>query len=118
MSPSSRRDLLKNVGVGGPRLKALLAQDTVPAVGTTEEAAFDHAKFTPVELDSVLNSSSNDFGRHDLARWFGSVSAADGLLRTSSGRQTFRGILISTRTRGNQQPEFSGLSLSERCLSD
>lgn len=67
MSASSRRDFLKNVGVGVPTLKALLAQGAVPAVATSAEAAFDNAKFTPVELNRVLNFSSSDFGPHDLA---------------------------------------------------
>src|SRR5581483_229336 len=92
MSPSTRRDFLKNVGVGGPTLKALLVQGAVPAVTTSSETAFDNAKFTQVELNSVLNASSTDFGPHDLARWFGGASAADGLLRTPSGKQNFRGI--------------------------
>jgi hypothetical protein len=38
MSPSSRRDFLKNVGVGVPTLKALLAQGAVPAAATSVEA--------------------------------------------------------------------------------
>ena len=92
MSPSSRRDFLKNVGVGVPTLKALLSQGGVPAMATSVEAAFDNAKFTPVELNRVLNSSSSDFGPHDLARWFGGASASDGLLRTPTDKQSFRGI--------------------------
>lgn len=70
MSASSRRDFLKNVGVSVPTLKALLALGPVPAMETSAEAAFDNAKFTPVELNRVLNSSSSDFGPHELARWF------------------------------------------------
>ena len=80
MSPSSRRDFLKNVGVGVPTLRALLAQGAVPAIATSPETAFDNAKFTPVDLNRALNASSTDFGPHDLARWFGGASAADGLL--------------------------------------
>jgi hypothetical protein len=92
MSPSSRRNFLKNVGVSVPTLKALLAQGAVPVITTSSETAFDNPKFTPVKLNGILNASSTDFGPHDLARWFGGSSAADGLLRTPSGKQSFRGI--------------------------
>jgi hypothetical protein len=92
MRYSSRRDFLKTVGVSVPTLKALLAQSALPAIASAAETAFDSAKFTPVDLDSAFTASSSEFGPHDLARWFRGASAADGLLRTPTGRQNFRGI--------------------------
>ena len=110
MSPSSRRDFLRNIGVSVPTLKALLAQGAVPAVSTSVEAAFDSAKFTPVELNSVLNASSSDFGPHDLARWFVAASGADGLLRTPTGRQNFRGIPFQLGPEGINNKCWAALS--------
>jgi hypothetical protein len=110
MSPSSRRDFLRNVGVGVPTLKALLTQRALPAITTSPETEFDAAKFTPVELNRLLNASSSDFGPHDLARWFGAASTADGLLRTPTGKQSFRGIPFQLGPEGISSKCWAALS--------
>jgi hypothetical protein len=110
MNTWSRRSFLKTVGIGIPSLQALLAQGALPAVATTTEGTFDKNKFAPLDLTALFNAASSDFGPHDLARWLGGASAGDGLLRTPTGEQNFRGIPFQLGPEGVSKKCWAALS--------
>src|SRR4029077_16913993 len=64
-----------------------------PAFGNPGlEQEQDLKKFRPIDLAPYFTASASDFGAREQAKELGGVSAKDGLIRTPTGKQTFRGI--------------------------
>lgn len=107
----SRRTFLRTVGTSVPTL-ALVAQETTaramtPIASGSEEGS---GKFTPIDLSPFFNASPADFGPRDWAEDLIGDSARDGLVRTPTGKQNFRGIPFSLGQEGVEKKSWAVLS--------
>ena len=83
------------MGAGIPTLRLMPCAKNPYGVGASDQnQAFNSIKFTPISLDRYLNVSSRQFGPREQARQAPALrtSSHDGLIRTPSGQQRFRGI--------------------------
>jgi hypothetical protein len=90
----SRRKFLQTVGVGVPTLSIVFDGPKGAAGLPHGGAAFPgpNSKFKPVDLTTIYNCSSQDFGTRERAKAMGGETVADGLIRLPGGAQTFLGI--------------------------
>jgi hypothetical protein len=111
MKNYSRRKFLRTVGAGVPTL-ALVAQETTVrgAAPLAEGPEVNSGKFTPIDLSPFFNASPADFGQRELAKDLSGDSARDGLVRTPTGDQKFRGIPFWLGPQGVGAKTWVGLS--------
>jgi hypothetical protein len=109
----SRRNFLKTVGSAVPTLK-LVVDGTGARASSLRPSQQQRMedKFIPVDLALYFTASSSDFGPRNLAKELGGPSATDSLIRTPSGKQSFRGIPFSLGPEDTSQKSW--LILSKR----
>jgi hypothetical protein len=88
----------------------MLTGGTGGGVQAEEARPMDLDKFTPVDLSSYFTASPSDFGSREKAKMLGDSSEKDGLIRTPSGRQDFRGIPFLLGAEGLQSKSWIVLS--------
>jgi hypothetical protein len=79
------------MGGAVPTLK-LLAEGSATSGNPGLEQEQNPEKFKPIDLTPYFTASAMDFGPREQAKGLGGASAKDGLIRTPTGKQTFRGI--------------------------
>ena len=85
----SKRAFLQAMGASLPAWKLVLGAAPFAAAQTPSSS---RVQFTPLDCASHFNASAADFGSREQAKDLSADSARDGLLRTPSGSQRFRGI--------------------------
>jgi len=108
----TRRAFLQKVGVVAPTVKLLimLTGDTGEGVEVEGARPIDSIKFAPIDLSSHFTASPSDFGTREKAKMLGGASRQDGLIRTPSGTQNFRGMPFLLGPEGSQSKSWIVLS--------
>jgi hypothetical protein len=88
----------------------MLASGAGRGVQAEEAPPIDSGKFSPVDLHSYFTASPADFGSREKAKLLGGASQQDGLIRTPSGKQNFRGIPFLLGSEGVQSKSWMVLS--------
>ncbi|PYV44595.1 MAG: hypothetical protein DMG06_05885 [Acidobacteria bacterium] len=103
----SRRNFLQTMGGAVPTLKLLLE---APADRANPLGSEKGGKFKPIDLTPYFTSSPLDFGPRPQAKELGGASAQDGLIRTPTGKQDFRGIPFWLGPEGTKERSWVVLS--------
>ncbi|PYV24915.1 MAG: hypothetical protein DMG27_11670 [Acidobacteria bacterium] len=106
----TRRAFLQKVGVVAPTVKLMLTGDTGEGVEVEGARPIDSIKFAPIDLSSHFTASPSDFGTREKAKMLGGASRQDGLIRTPSGTQNFRGMPFLLGPEGSQSKSWIVLS--------
>jgi hypothetical protein len=89
----SRREFLVTVGATAPTLSLMGSKASGTEGSAAEPEAPDASgKFTPIDLSSYFNSSSQEFGTREKAAMIGGDSVKDSLIRVPGGKRDLQGI--------------------------
>src|SRR3990172_6501702 len=105
----SRRNFLQTMGGAVPTLK-LLAEGSAGRSSLALVQEQNPEKFKPIDLTPHFTASASDFGPREQAKELGGASAQDGLIRTPTGKQNFRGIPFLLGTEGIMKKTWVVLS--------
>jgi hypothetical protein len=107
----SRRAFLQAVSGAvpavGPIYMGVASQGIITPPSADKEVS---EKFTPIELTPYFNCSPTDFGPREQAKRLSGYAGREGLIRTPSGRQSFRGIPFLTGPESADQKSWVTLS--------
>src|SRR5579872_312513 len=105
----TKRAFLQVMGASVPMAKLFLG-----AAGA-QTASGKPSKFTPLNCSAYFNASAANLGRREQAKDLSSEGARDGMLRTPSGSQRFRGIPFELGPGGEPTSKaWIGLARGER----
>src|SRR5689334_7258129 len=95
-SPWSRRSFLRSASGVLPTMELLQEEAAADPEPETTDAAH---KYTPIDLARYFTATPSDFGSREPAKNLRGA-ARDGLIRTPSSKQVFRGIPFSLGPEG------------------